>query len=60
VFNAIDLDRRDSEAFERRQQNTTEGVAHGDAIAGFQRLELELAIEVVSFYHHYAVRFLEC
>jgi hypothetical protein len=60
VFNAVNFDRRDGEALERRQQHAAKRVAHGDAIAGFQRLELELAVEVVGFYHHNAVRFLEC
>ena len=60
VFNAVDFYRRYRVAFERRKQHATEGVAHGDAIAGFQRLELELAVEVGSFYHYYLFRFLEC
>ncbi len=60
VFNAVDFDRGDRVALQRGEQYATEGVAHGDAIAGLQRLELEFAEEIVGFEHYDVFRFLEC
>ena len=60
VADAVNFNRGNSKAFERRQQYSTESVAHSDAIAGFQRLELKLAVEIVGFQHEDPVGFLEC
>ena len=49
VFHAVYLDCRNGIALKRREQYTTQCVADSDTIARLQRLELEFAVEVVSF-----------
>ena len=60
VLNAVDFYRRDRESFQRGKEHATESVSDSDAIAGFQRLEFELTVEVSCFYHNHLFRFLEC
>ena len=49
VFHAVDFNRCDGIAFERGKKYAAQSVSDSDTIAGFQRLELKLAVEVVSF-----------
>ena len=59
VVDAINLDRCDSIAFERREKDATQSVADGSAVAGLQRTEFERAAEVVGLQHDHLVGFLE-
>ena len=37
VLGSVNLDRRDGPAFERAEENATEGIANGMAVTGFKR-----------------------
>ena len=50
---------RDSKAFQRRQQNATQGIADGDAVALLERLKFKRPGEVVGFLHHHFLRHLK-
>ena len=49
VFHSVDFDCRDGITFKRRKKHAAQSVADSDTIARLQRLELEFAVEVVSF-----------
>ena len=59
MVDTVDLDRRDSIAFERREKEATQSVADGCAVAGLQRTEFESAAEVVSLEHDHLIGFLK-
>jgi hypothetical protein len=44
LVNVADLERRHSRSFQGRQEDTTEGVAEGDAVASLQRTDLVLGV----------------
>ena len=60
MFDAVNADARDGEAFERAEQYATQGVTDGNAVARFQWLEFKLAEVVIGFQHQDFVGFLKC
>ena len=59
MFNAVDAHACDGEALQAAEQDPTEGVADGDAIARLQGTELKNSVLVVGFDHRDLVRPLE-
>jgi hypothetical protein len=59
VVDTLDVHRCNCEALQGREEDTTQRIADGDAIAGFQRTELKGATEIISLEHDHLVGFLE-